>query len=336
MPAETLRSRHSSWPGLALAVVAVIVAAAIYFFIPATEPPRDLTLAPDPDRGDYIIRLGACITCHTDKENGGRPLAGGGPLKTRFGTFYAPNITPDKETGLGNWTLRQFSDAISNGTGPDGSNLYLVFPYTFLTRMSDQDVVDLYAALMRRDAVRNTPPTNDIPFPFNLRLLVSGWKTLFFDPHRYRPDPSRSEQWNRGRYLATGIGHCILCHSPRNTFGAVREDRAFQGNPVDGPGGKAPPITELALAADGFTEESLADMLKTGITVNAGEIGNEMADVIQDETSHWTAADRRAVAHYLMNRQERARNAAEAIAVVDRFRPASLRNRNPTGASTQP
>jgi len=181
MPAETLRSHHPSLPRLVLGiVVALVIAAGVVFLVPVTGPARDLTLTPDPDHGDYIIRLGACITCHTDKKNGGRPLAGGGPLKTRFGTFHAPNITPDKSTGIGDWTLRQFSDAISNGNGPDG-NLYPVFPYTYFTQMSDQDVVDLYAALMRRDAIRNRPPPDDIPFPFSLRLLVSGLCKQYWD-----------------------------------------------------------------------------------------------------------------------------------------------------------
>jgi mono/diheme cytochrome c family protein len=293
------------WPrwvwGVLLAVVLVGVGVAVWFLRPVVGPPRDLTLTADADHGDYLIRLGACISCHTDKAHEGPVLAGGGPLQTRFGTFFAPNITPDKATGIGDWTLREFSDAISNGIGRHGENLYPVFPYPNFTLMSDQDVVDLYAALMRMQPVANTPPANELPFPFSVRLLVSGWKSLYFTPRRFAPDPDQSDAWNRGRFLAVGPGHCIACHSPRNSLEAVEQEKAFEGNPVAGTGGKAPSITGPALLADGFTVETLAAMLKTGVTVNDGKVGDEMGDVIADETSHWTEADRRAVATYLMS-----------------------------------
>ncbi len=285
-----------------IAAIAIpICAAAAFLLKPDNGPARDLSLVGDPARGAYLIRLGGCVTCHTDKRHSGEPLAGGGPLSTRFGTFYPPNITPDTQTGIGSWTLQQFSDALSNGDGPHG-NLYPVFPYNDFTLMSDQEIVDLYAGLMAEQPVRREAPDNRIHFPFNFRILVSGWKNLFFDPHRYRPDPSHSEQWNRGAYLANGPGHCVACHSPRNWLAAVKPGQKFTGNPSGGTGGKAPPITTPALLAHGYTPELLVGMLKTGVTPAAGKVGNEMRDVIEDETSHWNDDDLAALSSFLLNK----------------------------------
>lgn len=289
--------RRSRWWLAAIALAGIGMA--IYFLKPVTGPARDLTLVGDAARGAYIIRLGGCDACHTDHDHNGPYLAGGAPLATPFGTFYPPNITPDQKTGIGSWTLAQFSDAISNGDSPHG-NLYPVFPYNDLTLMSDQEVVDLYAAIRTAPAVTGTAPANEVIFPLNFRLLVSGWKNLFFSPHRYRNDPSHSVQWNRGAYLANGPTHCVACHSPINALGAVVDGKHFAGNPTGGTGGKAPPLTPLALIQDGYTEDSLAKTLKTGITPNAGKVGAEMGPVIRDETSHWTDDDLKAVAIYLL------------------------------------
>ena len=138
-------------------------------------------------------------------------------------------------------------------------------------------------------------------FPFNIRLLVSGWKNLFFSPHRYQNDPAHSAAWNRGAYLATGLAHCVACHSPSNALGAVEAGRQFAGNPAGGTGGKAPSILPSALVADGYDAEGLVHMLKTGLTPNAGKVGREMGLVISDETSHWTDTDLEAMATYLLS-----------------------------------
>ena len=276
------------------------ISTAVYFLKPVTGPPRNLTLAGDATRGAYLIRLGGCGACHTDHDNNGPPLAGGKALKTSFGTFYPPNITPDKQSEIGNWSLAQFSDAISNGNGPRG-NLYPVFPYNDLTLMSDQDVVDLYAAIMAMPPVSRAAPPNQVTFPFNIRLLISGWKNLFFSPHRYRSDPAHPSSWNRGAYLANGLTHCVACHSPLNALGAVKNGKQYAGNPGGGPGGKAPPLTLAALLQGGYSKENLAETLKTGVTPTSGKVGREMGLVISDETSHWTDDDRKAVADYLLD-----------------------------------
>ena len=194
--------------------------------------------------------------------------------------------------------MAQFSDAVSNGDSPHG-NLYPVFPYNDLTMMSDQDLVDLYAAIMATPPV-SSRRSNQVVFPLNFRPLVSGWKNLFFSPHRFQPNPDHSDQWNRGAYLANGLAHCVACHSPTNALGAVVHGQEFTGNP-GGTGGKAPPLTPLALVQDGYDVDTLAQTLKTGLTPNAGRVGKEMKLVITDETSQWTEADRQAVATYLLN-----------------------------------
>lgn len=290
--------RRWLWVLLVLAVIGA--AAAVYFLRPVRGPDRDLTLTADAGRGAYLIRLGGCVSCHTNAEGGGAFLGGGAGLATPFGTFYPPNITPHPEAGIGSWTLAQFSDAMSNGEGPQG-HLYPAFPYDAYTLMSDQEIVDLFAALQAVEPVADPAPPHEIMFPFNIRLAMAGWKTLFFAPRRFAPDPAQSEQWNRGAYLANGPGHCITCHSPRNLFGAIEAGRAFEGNREGGPGGRTPAITAEALRDDDYDVASLVDALKTGFTPGFDVLGGAMAEEIKDATSHWTDADLEAVAVYLLD-----------------------------------
>ena len=278
-------------------VLLLAVATGVYFLKPVKGPPRDLSLTGDITRGNYLIRLSGCSACHTATAG---YLAGGAPIPTPFGSFYPPNITPDRQTGIGGWTLQQFSDALSNGDGPHG-NLYPAFPYNDLTLMSDQEVVDLYAAIFAAPAIQHQAPANEVMFPLNFRSMVSGWKNLFFSPHRYQSDPAHSAEWNRGAYLANGPAHCVACHSPANALGAIEDGRHFAGNPAGGSGGKAPSILTTALLADGYDAPGLIRLLRTGITPDAGKVGKEMAPVIADETSHWTDADVAAISTYLLS-----------------------------------
>jgi mono/diheme cytochrome c family protein len=283
-----------------LVVVAAIgIGAAVYFLKPVTGPARDLTLVGDVTRGQYLIRLGDCVTCHTNKANGGVELAGGPGLVTQFGTFYAPNITSHPDAGIGNWTLAQFSKALSDGEGPQG-HLYPVFPYENYTLMSDQEVADLYAALQATPPSDAASRPHEVGFPFNIRLSLAGWKNLFFKPERYVADASQSEQWNRGWYLVEGPGHCVMCHSPRNALGAIEAGKELTGNPAGGTGGRAPSITAAELTDDGYDVATLANALADGFTPNFDVLGGPMGEVIKDGTSQWTAEDREAVATYLL------------------------------------
>ena len=285
-----------------LGIVAVIVVAgigvAVWMLKPIEGPPRELTLVGDATSGAYLIRLGGCVACHTDAANGRATLAGGPALPTQFGTFYAPNITPDATAGIGNWTLAQFSKAMSDGEGPQG-HLYPAFPYESYTLMSDQEIADLYAALKAIPADATPSKPHEVAFPFNIRLALAGWKNLFFKPGRYVADASKSEQWNRGRYLAVGPGHCVTCHSPRNLLGGIETGRELAGNPTGGPGGRAPSLRAADLADDGYDAATLAQTLADGFTPDFDVLGGAMGEVIKEGTSHWTAEDREAVAAYL-------------------------------------
>jgi mono/diheme cytochrome c family protein len=282
-----------------LGVLAVVgIGTAVYFLKPVTGPARDLTLVGDVERGNYLIRLGGCIACHTDTATGRAFLAGGAGLTTPFGTFVPPNITSDPVAGIGNWTLAQFSDAMSNGMGPQG-HLYPAFPYENYTLMSDQEIADLYAALMATEPVSEPAAASQIPFPFNIRLAMAGWKNLFFAPARFVPEQGRSAAYERGKYLAYGPAHCVACHTPRNALGALDWDKALTGSP-GGTGGKAPAITRDALLAEGYDQALLAQTLMDGFTPGFDVLGGPMGEVIADSTSQWTEADRAAIAEFLM------------------------------------
>jgi mono/diheme cytochrome c family protein len=284
---------------VALGVVAVLgIGAGVYFLKPVNGPARDLSLAGDVERGNYLIRLAGCVACHTNNEAGTGFLAGGFGLETAFGTFVPPNITSDPVAGIGSWTVEQFSDAMSNGEGPQG-HLYPAFPYENYTLMSDQEIVDLYAALMATEPVSTPAAASQIPFPFNVRLIMAGWKNLFFTPRRFEPEAGQSEIYNRGKYLAMGPAHCVACHTPRNALGALEWDQAFTGSP-GGTGGRAPDITAAALVAEGYDVETLVQTLKDGFTPGFDVLGGAMGEVISDSTSHWTDEDLTALATYLL------------------------------------
>jgi mono/diheme cytochrome c family protein len=296
------------WLWLLVVVVVAGIGVAIYMLKPVTGPARDLTLTADATHGAYLIRVGGCVSCHTDPDPDDDPLtddrvpmmSGGAGLPTPFGTFYPPNITSHAEAGIGDWTLEQFSKAMSDGEGPQG-HLYPAFPYDSYTLMSDQEVVDLFAALKDVPADATPSKAHDVGFPFNVRLALAGWKNLFFHPARFTPDLNRSEQWNRGAYLANGPSHCVVCHSPRNLLGGMDKGTEFAGNPAGGPGGRAPAITRAALTEKGYDETALASVLVDGFTPNFDALGGAMGEVILDGTMHWTEADRAAVAHYLLS-----------------------------------
>ncbi|MEO8757799.1 MAG: cytochrome C [Devosia sp.] len=286
-----------------IGVIAIVaIGVGLYMLTPVRGPARDTTLVGDVTRGAYVIRLGGCVTCHTDPKNKDALLAGSpnAGLKTPFGTFYPPNITSSKTDGIGDWTLAQFASAISDGEGPQG-HLYPAFPFDSYTLMSDQEVADLYAALEATPAIDTPSTPHAVGFPFNQRFLMAGWKHLFFHPQRYAPDAAHSEAWNRGKYIVFGPGHCVTCHSPRNILGGIDPGKELSGNPGDGPGGKAPSLLTAALVKGLYDTESLTATLTDGFTPGMDSLGHAMGEVIEDETSQWSDEDRAAVAIYLMD-----------------------------------
>lgn len=183
-------------------------------------------------RGADLAALGDCNTCHTTE--GGKTFAGGRDIPTPFGTVYSTNITPDPETGIGNWSEAAFQRAMRTGVNREGNHLYPAFPYDHFTLVSDIDNSALYAFLMTRTPVHAPSHENDLSFPFNLRPLLAAWNVMFLRKGPFTPDPTQNEEWNRGAYLVEGIGHCGACHTPRNWLGAEKTHQSFAGGDAEG------------------------------------------------------------------------------------------------------
>jgi mono/diheme cytochrome c family protein len=184
------------------------------------------------NKGRALAAIGNCNVCHTTE--GGASFAGGRPLDTPFGTLYSTNITPDQETGIGRWTAEDFRRAMREGMAPDGGHLYPAFPYDHFARVDLRDIDAIYAYLMTRDSVHSSTPENALRPPFGARPLIAVWKLMYFHPEPIPPDPSQSSEWNRGRYLVEGLGHCGACHTPRNAMGAEESNRNLSGGEAEG------------------------------------------------------------------------------------------------------
>ena len=249
-------------------------------------------------RGEYLVKLGDCIACHTTTQAGGEAFAGGLPIPTPFGTFYTPNITPDKETGIGNWTEEDFIRVMHEGIRSNGSNSFPAFPYVFFNRVSVEDLKDIWAYMRAIPPVKKENKGNTLPFPLNLRIAQYGWKLLFFYPDRgfFVEDPQRSATWNRGAYIVNGLGHCSMCHTPLNLLGSPKKRYFLTGGFIDGYW--APDITKRGLET--ATRYEVADVFHEGALINkAGPVRGPMADANHDSLQYLTVEDRLAIAEYL-------------------------------------
>lgn len=254
-------------------------------------------------RGLYLATAGNCLACHTME--GGDAFAGGVAFHTDFGVIYSTNITADDEAGIGAWTEEQFVAAMREGKSADGSNLYPAFPYPSFTKVSDQDLSDLYAFFQSVAPSNYSPPENEMGFPYNQRTLMGVWNALFFDNARFEPDSSQSEQWNRGAYLVEGLGHCGTCHTPRNALGGLQMDQALSGGTYNDKveDNKIRPwsAVNLTSAPDGlaaWSEDDVFSYLKTGHGGMGGTFG-PMNEVITLSTSQLSKDDVRAMAVYI-------------------------------------
>jgi len=250
-------------------------------------------------RGQYLVAAGDCMSCHL--RNGGEPLAGGLGLKTPFGVIYSANITSDQQTGIGAWTSDQFYQAMHDGIGTHGKNLYPAFPYPWFRRASRNDDDAIFAYLKTTPAVNYTPPQNDLPFPLNFRFMVKGWNLFFLNTHDFHTDPGQSNDWNRGAYLVNGLGHCGGCHTPKNFLGADKSRHEFYGAKLDN--WVAPDLTSNdRTGLNGWSIDDVAEYLRNGRNAHAGA-GGAMADVITYSTSLMSDADRHAMAVYLKSQE---------------------------------
>jgi mono/diheme cytochrome c family protein len=252
--------------------------------------------AGDARRGEYLAKAGGCVGCHTEDRKDAVPFAGGRALKTPFGTFYGPNITPDPKAGLGRWTEADFMRAMRFGERPDGANYFPAFPYTSFTKIADGDLRDLWAYLRTLPPSGRASQPHELRFPFGWRWPVTVWKWIFFSPGAFAPPQGQPQLVNRGAYLVQALGHCGECHTPRNFFGAMKSSRFLAGG--KGPDGKnIPNLTPTRLKKSSDAE--LKDFLVTGVTADGDAPAEAMAEVIRNTTSRLAPADLDALIAYL-------------------------------------
>ncbi|MDA5093115.1 cytochrome c [Aliiroseovarius sp. KMU-50] len=258
---------------------------------------RISSIIPDPERGRMVFYAGGCASCHSAPDASGEEklhLGGGRAFATEFGTFYAPNISPHMEAGIGGWSTLEIANAVIKGTSPGGQHYYPAFPYTSYAQATLEDAVSLGAFLRTLPAVSSQNKPHDVSFPFNIRRSLGGWK-LLFARRGWVVDGNLTEQQMRGRYLVEGLGHCGECHTDRNALGGTRLDAWLAGAPNPNGKGRIPDITASGLK---WTEGDIAEYLKSGFTPDFDTAGGEMADVVEN-TSKLTDADREAIAAYL-------------------------------------
>jgi mono/diheme cytochrome c family protein len=247
------------------------------------------------ERGRYLATLSDCAACHTAP--GGRPFAGGLALQTPFGTLVAPNITPDRDTGIGNMTNDEFLASLHDGRGRNGRRLYPAMPYPAYTRMTDDDVLAIRSYLATVAPVSNKVVSNQLPFPLNIRLAMVFWNALNFTPGRYQPNPQKSAEWNRGAYIVEGAAHCGTCHTPKTLLGADKAGAPLTGATLQG--WFAPNITPDAYKGiGGWSKDDLVQYLKTG--TNSWTLASgPMAEAVSHSTSKMADEDITAIATYL-------------------------------------
>ena len=247
------------------------------------------------ERGHYLADAADCGSCHT-VPGSNHPFSGGRPIETPFGILVAPNITSDRETGIGNWTDDEFDAAVRGGRSRNGARLYPAMPFPYYSRMSRQDVMDIRAYLDTIQPVRHAVQVNRLPFPLNLRISMIAWDALYFKPEEFHPDPSKSNDWNRGAYLTLGPGHCGACHTPKTFLGGDKPSDALRGYTLQG--WTAPGITS---GQGPLADWSIADIevyLRTGHNRYAAAAGL-MSEVVKLSTSTMTNDDVKAIATYL-------------------------------------
>ena len=267
----------------------------------ALHPSRDVADAGSPDlaNGHSMFYAGSCGTCHasTGQKDETR-LGGGAALTSGFGTFYMPNISPDRTDGIGGWTTAQFVRALREGVDDGGRNLYPALPYTSYQRMTANDLRDLFGYIKTLPPVASKARDNELDFPFTIRRGVGLWKLVYLDGEPLVAPSDKSPAWKRGQYLVEGPGHCAACHSPRNVLGAVVADKRYSGGPDPAGHGYVPNITPDDTGIGYWSQHEIAVYLDTGTTPINTKAGGSMAPVVAN-MAHLSAEDRAAIAEYV-------------------------------------
>jgi mono/diheme cytochrome c family protein len=281
-------------------ILAGVVGFGVYWWLTATaavSAVAALAHAPNLANGLTTFNAGGCSSCHAVPGQPDRLRLGGGlAIPSPFGTFYAPNISPDPADGIGRWTEAEFVRAVTRGISPAGFHYFPAFPYTSYAHAKVEDIRDLFAYLKTLAPVPGKVRDHDVPFPFNIRRNVGIWKLLFMDDKPLVPDAAHSSQWNRGAYLVNSLGHCAECHSPRNFLGGIVTAQRFAGGPDPEGEGWVPNITQKGIGD--WSEKDIAYFLETGATPDNDTAGGSMARVIKN-TSQLSGEDRAAIADYL-------------------------------------
>ena len=281
-----------------------VVGAGAFLVVTRPQPQPDVYWAKagtgDAKNGEMVFSMGGCVSCHmAPKAEGAQQLvlAGGLALKSPFGTFHVPNISPDEKAGIGAWTLAQFGNALTRGVGPNGEHLYPSLPYGSYSRMTAKDVGDLFAYIKTLPKSSNVAPPHELGFPFNIRLALGGWKFLYFND-KPRVDLANADAVvKRGQYIVEGPGHCGECHTPRDELGGFKADLWLAGAPNPEGKGKIPNITPGGTIA-AWSEADIVNYLETGFTPEFDSVGGTMVEV-QQNMAKLPKKDREAIAAYL-------------------------------------
>lgn len=289
---------------LLIALIAIIVLPLAVIGIEIMKEPQSehpstpvTDTAAQASRGAYLAKAGNCMACHTIR--GGEEYAGGRAIRTQFGDIYAPNITPEEDAGIGKWTSDDFWRAMHNGKSKDGSFLYPAFPYPNYTKVSREDSDAIYAYLRTVAPVKQANKGHTLRFPYNQRILLAFWRTLYFEPGVYQPETEQTVDWNRGAYLVQGLGHCSACHTSRDALGGSTTNNMLTGGVIPMLNWYAPSLhsnTEAGL--DSWEVQDIANFLKTGVS-DQGAVYGPMAEVVSGSLQHLAGEDIQSMATYL-------------------------------------
>lgn len=250
------------------------------------------------ERGRYLSVAADCVACHTSPKQG-KPYAGGYAIASPLGEIWASNITPSKSHGIGTYSEADFAKAVREGVRKDGAHLYPAMPYTSYAKLTDEDIHALYVYFMQAVApVNEEAHATELPFPFSVRSSMAVWNLLFLDKKPFQTDPAKGAQWNRGAYLVEGLAHCSSCHSPRGLMMQEVGGKAFAGGSLGD--WYAPNITSHPISGiGGWTDDELAQYLKTGRVAGKGQAGGGMAEAVTNSLSKLRDEDIRAIVTYL-------------------------------------
>lgn len=295
------RTRKSALAAVAIVILVAIAAGVLHYLRPGVLPaPKQTPLTATTQiitRGEYLARAGDCVACHTVPN--GPTFAGGRAMATPFGNLYVPNITPDDETGIGQWNAGDFYRMMHTGVSKDGKLLYPAMPFASYTQVTRSDSDAIFSYLMSIAPVKQKNREHELRFPFNNRDLLIGWRTLYFKEGEFTPTPGQTVEWNRGAYLVKGLGHCAMCHTAVNALGGSSESKAFEGGMIPNQNWYAPSLTSNREAGLGdWKIEDIANLLQVGVS-HRGTVYGPMAEVVYNSLQYVTDDDAKAMAVYL-------------------------------------